>query len=45
MICTGQFKDAHKTGHEIVTKLNKSQVIMDSANSGFAEGRQINRSA
>ena len=32
MICTGQFVDAHKTGHEIVTKLNKSQVpITDSA--------------
>jgi len=29
MICTGQFKDAHKTGHEITTKLSKSQVITD----------------
>ncbi|KAG6891066.1 hypothetical protein C0995_014155 [Termitomyces sp. Mi166 len=26
IICTGQFKDAHKTGHELVTKLSKAQV-------------------
>ncbi|KAF5377614.1 hypothetical protein D9615_005101 [Tricholomella constricta] len=29
IICTGQFKDAHKTGHEVVTKLNKAQVCAD----------------
>ncbi|KAG6814040.1 hypothetical protein H0H92_003890 [Tricholoma furcatifolium] len=29
IICTGQFKDAHKTGHEIVTKLSKAQVCAD----------------
>ncbi|KAF9455020.1 hypothetical protein P691DRAFT_654605 [Macrolepiota fuliginosa MF-IS2] len=29
IICTGQFKDAHKTGHEVVTKLSKSQVCED----------------
>ncbi|KAG6919590.1 hypothetical protein DXG01_004254 [Tephrocybe rancida] len=26
IICTGQFKDAHKTGHEFVTKLSKAEV-------------------
>jgi hypothetical protein len=26
IICTGQFKDAHKTGHEVVTRLSKAQV-------------------
>lgn len=26
MICTGQFKDAHKIGHEVVTRLSKAQV-------------------
>lgn len=25
IICTGQFKDTHKSGHEVVTKLNKPQ--------------------
>jgi hypothetical protein len=40
MICTGQFKDAHKTGHEIVTKLNKSQVRTYWApTGGFTERR------
>ncbi|KAG6844335.1 hypothetical protein H0H87_007693 [Tephrocybe sp. NHM501043] len=29
IICTGQFKDAHKTGHEVVTKLSKAQVCAD----------------
>ncbi|TFK36813.1 hypothetical protein BDQ12DRAFT_685924 [Crucibulum laeve] len=29
VICTGQFKDAIKTGHEIVTKLSKAQVCND----------------
>lgn len=29
VICTGQFKDAHKTGHEVVTKLSKAQVCAD----------------
>ncbi|KAF5327119.1 hypothetical protein D9619_004722 [Psilocybe cf. subviscida] len=29
IVCTGQFKDAHKTGHEIVTKLSKAQVCDD----------------
>ncbi|KAK0245878.1 hypothetical protein EDD85DRAFT_802419 [Armillaria nabsnona] len=29
IICTGQFKDVHKTGHEIVTKLSKAQVCAD----------------
>ncbi|KAF9015478.1 hypothetical protein BDQ17DRAFT_1341135 [Cyathus striatus] len=29
IICTGQFKDAHKTGHEVVTKLSKAQVCVD----------------
>ncbi|KAG5636857.1 hypothetical protein H0H81_006609 [Sphagnurus paluster] len=29
IICTGQFKDAHKIGHEVVTKLNKAQVCAD----------------
>ncbi|KAF8058263.1 hypothetical protein FPV67DRAFT_1524691 [Lyophyllum atratum] len=29
VICTGQFKDAHKTGHEVVTKLSKAQVCTD----------------
>ncbi|KNZ79631.1 hypothetical protein J132_08933 [Termitomyces sp. J132] len=29
IICTGQFKDAHKTGHELVTKLSKAQVCAD----------------
>jgi hypothetical protein len=27
VVCTGQFKDAHKNaGHEVVTKLSKAQV-------------------
>ena len=26
IICTGQFKDAHKTGHEVTTKLSKAKV-------------------
>lgn len=26
VICTGQFKDAYKSGHEVVTKLSKAQV-------------------
>ncbi|KAG5648251.1 hypothetical protein DXG03_006209 [Asterophora parasitica] len=26
IICTGQFNDAHKAGHEVVTKLSKAQV-------------------
>ncbi|KAJ3890663.1 hypothetical protein GG344DRAFT_66090 [Lentinula edodes] len=29
VICTGQFKDATKDGHEIVTKLSKAQVCAD----------------
>ncbi|KIK07409.1 hypothetical protein K443DRAFT_129090 [Laccaria amethystina LaAM-08-1] len=29
IICTGQFKDAHKTGHEVVTRLSKAQVCED----------------
>ncbi|KAF8898466.1 hypothetical protein BD779DRAFT_1484082 [Infundibulicybe gibba] len=29
VICTGQFKDADKTGHEVVTKLSKSQVCAE----------------
>ncbi|KAJ3835417.1 hypothetical protein F5878DRAFT_628007 [Lentinula raphanica] len=29
VICTGQFKDAVKDGHEIVTKLSKAQVCAD----------------
>ncbi|KAG7450155.1 uncharacterized protein BT62DRAFT_927464 [Guyanagaster necrorhizus] len=29
IICTGQFKDVHKTGHEVVTKLSKAQVCAD----------------
>ncbi|KAF6766513.1 hypothetical protein DFP72DRAFT_22189 [Ephemerocybe angulata] len=29
IICTGQFTDAHKTGHEVVTKLTKAQVCDD----------------
>lgn len=32
IICTGQFKDVHKTGHktghEVVTKLSKAQVCL-----------------
>ncbi|KAF8634445.1 hypothetical protein AX15_000894 [Amanita polypyramis BW_CC] len=27
IICTGQFEDAHKKGHEVVTRLGKAQVI------------------
>jgi hypothetical protein len=26
IVCTGQFKNAHKAGHEVVTNLSKSQV-------------------
>ncbi|TFK76771.1 hypothetical protein BDN72DRAFT_754560 [Pluteus cervinus] len=29
VVCTGQFKDADKTGHEVTTKLSKSQVCAD----------------
>lgn len=29
IICTGQFKDVHKGGHEVVTKLSKAQVCAD----------------
>jgi len=29
VICTGQFKDASKTGHEVATKLSKAQVCAD----------------
>ncbi|KXN81131.1 hypothetical protein AN958_06085 [Leucoagaricus sp. SymC.cos] len=29
IICTGQFKDANKIGHEVITKLSKSQVCDD----------------
>ncbi|KAJ2919327.1 hypothetical protein MD484_g1118, partial [Candolleomyces efflorescens] len=29
IICTGQFTDAHKKGHEVVTKLSKAQVCDD----------------
>ncbi|KAF8649756.1 hypothetical protein AX16_005523 [Volvariella volvacea WC 439] len=29
VICTGQFKDAHKRGHEVVTRLSKAQVCND----------------
>ncbi|KAK0456416.1 hypothetical protein EV421DRAFT_1752347 [Armillaria borealis] len=29
IICTGQFKDAHKAGHEVITKLSKAQVCAD----------------
>ncbi|KAF9023401.1 hypothetical protein BDZ89DRAFT_1018191 [Hymenopellis radicata] len=29
IICTGQFKDAHKEGHEVVTKLSKAEVCFD----------------
>lgn len=27
IICTGQFKDAHRKGHEVVSRLTKAQVI------------------
>lgn len=30
IICTGQFKDAHKKGHEVVTKLGKADVSLAS---------------
>ncbi|XP_006454613.1 hypothetical protein AGABI2DRAFT_182583 [Agaricus bisporus var. bisporus H97] len=29
IICTGQFKDTHKSGHEVVTKLNKPQICKE----------------
>ncbi|PFH54767.1 hypothetical protein AMATHDRAFT_169464 [Amanita thiersii Skay4041] len=29
IVCTGQFKDAHKTGHQVVTRLNKAQICAD----------------
>ncbi|SJL05809.1 uncharacterized protein ARMOST_09145 [Armillaria ostoyae] len=29
IICTGQFKDAHKAGHKVITKLSKAQVCAD----------------
>ncbi|RXW23837.1 hypothetical protein EST38_g2000 [Candolleomyces aberdarensis] len=29
IVCTGQFTDAHKKGHEVVTKLSKAQVCDD----------------
>ncbi|KAF9458334.1 hypothetical protein BDZ94DRAFT_1270879 [Collybia nuda] len=29
IICTGQFKDTHTAGHEVVTKLSKAQVCTD----------------
>ncbi|EAU92658.2 hypothetical protein CC1G_01703 [Coprinopsis cinerea okayama7 len=29
IVCTGQFKDAHKKGHEVVTRLSKAQVCHD----------------
>ncbi|KAL0950732.1 hypothetical protein HGRIS_007507 [Hohenbuehelia grisea] len=29
IVCTNQFKDAHKEGHEVVTKLSKGQVCND----------------
>lgn len=28
IICTGQFKDAHKKAHEVVTKLSKAEVSL-----------------
>ncbi|KAK7468584.1 hypothetical protein VKT23_003088 [Stygiomarasmius scandens] len=29
VVCTGQFKDANKAGHEVTTKLSKAQVCAD----------------
>jgi len=41
VICTGQFKDAHKTGHEVVTKLSKAEVCYASIHILFIKSTHL----